>query len=58
MRGVRRIRGEPIICVHSDLLAAAAVEPIIGDAEGHEVRFDEINFFERVLLITKAGSLL
>jgi len=43
--------------VHSDLLAAAAVEPIIGEPEGHEVRFDETKFFERVLRITKADRI-
>jgi hypothetical protein len=42
--------------IHRDLLAAAAVEPVIGDESQRRVRFDENGFFERVLRITAADG--
>jgi len=51
-----RTSNEVIDLIHQDLLAVAAVEPVIGGENQRTVRFDENRFFERVLKISKVGG--
>jgi hypothetical protein len=51
-----RTLNEDMDLIHRDLLAVAAVEPVIGGENQRSLRFDENRFFEHVLKISDADG--